>query len=77
MTTDTVGGVWTFTCELAEGFLRTGNPVALVSFGRLPSHSQLAWSEAIAAEFGSSFHYEASPVELEWMEGGVVDHVHR
>ena len=43
MTTDTVGGVWTFTAELARQLLSRGHAVALASFGREPSEEQQAW----------------------------------
>ena len=44
MTTDTVGGVWTFTSELSQELLRRGHAVHLVSFGRKPSIDQQAWA---------------------------------
>ena len=37
ITADTVGGVWTYTRELACGLLHRGHRVTLVSFGRIPS----------------------------------------
>ncbi len=40
MTTDTVGGVWTFTSELTQQLLHRGHEVYLVSFGRPPSPEQ-------------------------------------
>ena len=40
MTTDTVGGVWTFTKELTGGMLARGCEVTLVSLGKLPSPGQ-------------------------------------
>lgn len=67
MTTDTLGGVWTFSRELAAGLLRNRCPVALVSFGRKPSHDQQAWLEQFAQQWGDRFHYEASEIPLEWM----------
>jgi glycosyltransferase involved in cell wall biosynthesis len=67
MTTDTVGGVWIFTHELAAGLLRNGCPVALVSFGRNPSPSQQAWCDELARTWGPSFCYTASDLPLEWM----------
>ena len=39
MTTDTVGGVWSFTKELSRGLLENGCEVALVSLGRMPTHA--------------------------------------
>ncbi len=66
LTTDTVGGVWTFTRELATGLLRLGHAVALVSFGRLPDAEQQAWVRA--SERLGEFVYTASSVPLEWMQ---------
>ena len=40
MTTDTVGGVWTFTSELTEQLLQRGHEVYLVGFGRKASPEQ-------------------------------------
>lgn len=67
MTTDTLGGVWSFSQELAAGLLHKGCPVALVSFGRKPSSVQQAWSDQLARQWGDRFRYEASDVPLEWM----------
>jgi glycogen(starch) synthase len=66
LTTDTVGGVWTFTRELARELLRRGHAVALVSFGRLPSAYQRDWCKRMEREF-TSFECEASEAPLEWM----------
>ena len=66
LTTDTVGGVWTFTKELAAGLLERGHSVALVSFGRLPDDAQRAWVKC-AQQLGE-FMYEGSDVPLEWMQ---------
>ncbi len=68
LTTDTIGGVWTFTRELTEGLLNDGQAVALVSFGRAPSAEQNSWVDGTACTHGGSFHYEASLVPLEWMQ---------
>ena len=43
LTTDTIGGVWTFSRELTAELLHLGHSVALVSVGRPPSTEQLAW----------------------------------
>ena len=67
LTTDTIGGVWTFTKELAAGLLQAGNDVALVSFGRSPSPEQTAWCSATRTEYGSAFRYDSSTTPLEWM----------
>lgn len=68
MTTDTVGGVWTFARELASGLMERGSAVLLVSFGRMPSRSQLDQCADLTRNFGSDFQYVASDVPLEWME---------
>ena len=67
LTTDTVGGVWTFTRELAFHLLRRGHTLALVSFGREPSPSQTAWADEIAHVFPNRFAFTSSPAPLEWM----------
>lgn len=67
MTTDTIGGVWTYSQELTEELLRRGVAVALVSFGRSPSPAQTSWFRTLAARWGPAFSYEASAIPLEWM----------
>jgi glycosyltransferase involved in cell wall biosynthesis len=68
MTTDTVGGVWTFTEELTTGLLARGSSVHLVSLGRMPSAAQCEWSDRLARESCGGFSYTALNVPLEWME---------
>jgi glycosyltransferase involved in cell wall biosynthesis len=68
LTTDTIGGVWTFTKELTAELLQRGHAVALVSLGRQPSHEQQAWCAAQNLAYGPSFQFTASNVPLEWME---------
>ena len=65
LTTDTIGGVWTFTEELARGLLLAGHEVALVSFGRLPSPAQTAAMKMLST---GRFRFVASDAPLEWME---------
>jgi glycosyltransferase involved in cell wall biosynthesis len=67
MTTDTVGGVWTFTQELAAGLLRSGCAVALVSLGRRPSNEQRTWADNLTCAWGTNFRYKALDTPLEWM----------
>lgn len=69
MTTDTIGGVWTYTADLAEALLERSCAVALVSFGRLPSPAQQSWADAMTIRFGESFLYRALERPLEWMPG--------
>lgn len=68
MTTDTLGGVWTFTRELTEGLLQHGDEVHLVSFGRSPSTDQTAWVARLAAQWGQRFSFTATTFALEWMQ---------
>ena len=67
LTTDTIGGVWTFTKELTAELLRLGHSIAMVSFGRAPSQEQADWCSAVGVRYGSGFRYEASTAPLEWM----------
>jgi len=67
MTTDTVGGVWSFTKELSRGLLENGCEVALVSLGRMPTHAQRAWADGQHERWGARFRYVALDTPLEWM----------
>lgn len=62
MTTDTVGGVWAFTMELARALSPHGVRVHLAAMGGFPSADQ----RREAAEAGSVSLYE-SDLKLEWM----------
>jgi glycosyltransferase involved in cell wall biosynthesis len=68
ITTDTVGGVWRFGIELAEGLLEAGDAVALVSFGGAPSSPQRLECELLADHWKQQFYYAASAAPLEWMQ---------
>jgi glycosyltransferase involved in cell wall biosynthesis len=68
MTTDTIGGVWTFTQELASGLLQEGCSVCLVSFGGPPSASQHGWLNETQHRWNERFFFEDSEIPLEWME---------
>jgi glycogen(starch) synthase len=61
VTTDTVGGVWTYTRELIGGLLRRGVEVTLVSFGGLPSAAQTSWLD-------SRVDFRPTSYRLEWMQ---------
>ncbi|MCU1296250.1 MAG: glycosyl transferase, group 1 [Acidobacteriaceae bacterium] len=63
ITTDTVGGVWTYTQELVKALLGRGNRVTLMSFGRLPKPDQILWAEGLA-----DLDYRPTDYRLEWME---------
>ncbi len=67
LTTDTVGGVWTYTRELTEGLLNSDHAVALVSFGRLPDAEQQLWAALLTSRSGGDFCYHPSALPLEWM----------
>ena len=68
LTTDTAGGVWTFTRELTDELLRRGHAVALVSFGRAPSRGQARWCAGVEARHANTFSYTPSSAPLEWMQ---------
>ncbi len=68
LTTDTVGGVWTYTKELTEGLLERSHAVALVSFGRRPSPDQASWCSRMSARYQDDFWHVASEAPLEWMD---------
>ncbi len=63
ITSDTVGGVWTYTQELVSGIAARGHRVTLVSFGKLPSKDQSAWLRNLA-----NVDYRPTEYRLEWME---------
>ncbi len=67
LTTDTVGGVWTYTKELTEGLLQHGCSVTLVSFGPGPSGHHVAWTNSATSSYRNHFRYISSTVPLEWM----------
>lgn len=67
LTTDTVGGVWTYTKELTEGLLNSGHAVALISFGGLPAAEQQRWAAQLTSRSGKDFCYYPSAIPLEWM----------
>jgi glycogen(starch) synthase len=68
MTTDTVGGVWTFAKQLAAELLARGCYVAVVSVGRTPSPAQMNSVNALAARWEPRFLFAASAAPLEWMD---------
>jgi glycogen(starch) synthase len=63
ITSDTVGGVWTYTQELVTGLSHAGHGITLVSFGKLPSPHQTAWMRTLPA-----LDYRPTEYRLEWME---------
>jgi len=67
LTTDTVGGVWTFTRELVGELLKAGHHVWMVSFGRKQSEEQSGWCCKMERLHGRRFGCQASNLPLEWM----------
>lgn len=63
MTGDTVGGVWTYTMELAEALGAQGLEVVLAALGGPPSASQRAEASRIR-----NLDLLASDFKLEWMD---------
>jgi glycogen synthase len=62
MTTDAVGGVWTFSLELAAALRVHGIDVVLAVVGPAPSPEQRTAAEAVGLTV------EQSPFRLEWMD---------
>jgi glycosyltransferase involved in cell wall biosynthesis len=73
VTTDTVGGVWTYTRELVGGLLQRGARVTLVSFGNIPSDGQMHWMEEYQSLGNSNFDYRPTGFRLEWMHDAPED----
>jgi glycogen synthase len=68
MTTDTVGGVWTYSIELAGALSRQGVKVSLATMGTLLSPSQRADVSGVRG-----LDVYESQYKLEWMENGWKD----
>jgi glycogen synthase len=68
MTADTVGGVWTYTRELASGLARRGHRITLISFGKLPSDEQVRWMDGL-----STLEFQPTEYHLEWMQNSEQD----
>ena len=47
LTTDTVGGVWTFSLDLARQFARSGVQVVLAALGGFPTSQQIADAQSV------------------------------
>lgn len=67
MTTDTVGGVWSYSLDLASALKRHGIDTVLAVLGPEPRRAQ----EAAARDLALPLHVK--PLRLEWMEGGRED----
>ncbi|HEY6351916.1 MAG TPA: glycosyltransferase family 4 protein [Candidatus Angelobacter sp.] len=68
ITTDTVGGVWTYTRELVSGLVDRGFEVVLVSFGGVPSAEQTRWMDGLP-----NLDYRPTAFKLEWMQDSMDD----
>ena len=68
VTTDTVGGVWSYTRELVTGLVARGVRVTLVSFGGVPSRAQRSWLAGL-----SGVKYYPTSFRLEWMQDSAED----
>ncbi len=68
ITTDTVGGVWSYTRELVSGLLAKDISVMLVTLGRPLNSEQADWTQSIAARFPETFVLVPTSYRLEWME---------
>jgi glycogen synthase len=62
ITADTLGGVWTYTRELACGLIDRGHTVTLVSFGQIPSAAEASWTSR------KNLIYHPTSFPLEWMQ---------
>ncbi len=67
ITTDTVGGVWSYSTSLIEELLPRGVAVALVTIGPVPSLAQAEWLTQTCQTWGAAFHWEVCDAPLEWM----------
>ncbi len=63
LTGDTVGGVWTFTLDLAQGLIQQGIEVCLLTFGRRVCVAQRKEAAAIRG-----LEWLDSDYKLEWMD---------
>ena len=63
MTTDAVGGVWTYATDLARGLGKSGNEVVLVVMGPAPRPDQLG-----SVRRARGVKVELTELSLEWMD---------
>ncbi len=70
LTTDAVGGVWTYTEELSAGLVERGHRVTLVTLGSRLDAGQRAW---VATMQSPRFRIIETQYRLEWMEGAGAD----
>ena len=65
LTTDAVGGVWTYTEELSAGLVAKGHQVTLVTLGQLLDDGQRAWLLSMDTPL---FQWIETEYRLEWMD---------
>ncbi len=63
MTGDAIGGVWTFTLELAAGLGQEGIDVFLATLGKMPTPEQIGEASQIP-----NLRISSKPYKLDWME---------
>lgn len=68
MTTDTVGGVWTYSCDLVSGYLQRGVDVCLVCLGRGFTESQWKDVRFLSDRGPGRFECISIDYKLEWMQ---------
>ena len=68
ITTDTLGGVWTYTRELVTELIQRGIEVTLISFGNIPDVTQCAWMEGL-----KNLDFRPTAFKLEWMRDSEED----
>ena len=78
MTTDTVGGVWTYTRELVTGLLdaEPSAEILLVTLGSAASPDQLAWLQAARGSYGRRLQVELTTLPLEWQQGNAKAYIY-
>ncbi len=70
LTTDAVGGVWTYTEELSAGLVRAGHRVTLLSLGQKLDAGQREWVGSMRSPL---FQVVETEYRLEWMEDAAED----
>jgi glycogen synthase len=68
MTTDTVGGVWSYAHDLVSECLRSGLDISLVCLGRGLTASQSEDVHSLSGVGSGRFEYISTEYKLEWME---------
>jgi glycosyltransferase involved in cell wall biosynthesis len=73
ITTDTVGGVWSYTRELVSGLLGKGVEVLLFTLGQPLQQDQELWVRHTQGAYLQSFQCHSTHFRLEWMENAGAD----